>query len=104
MRRDSSPKSGFVSPCLPRAAKEPPVGPGWVHEIKHDGFRILARRDAEGRVKLYTRNGYDFTIRFPKIVEAMTSFSVRSCVLDGEAIVVNRDGLSVFDLIRIPAA
>jgi ATP-dependent DNA ligase len=36
----------------------PPSGPGWIHEIKHDGFRILARRDAVG-VRLYTRNGYD---------------------------------------------
>ena len=32
-------------PCLPRPAKEPPTGPGWIHEIKHDGFRIIAQRD-----------------------------------------------------------
>ena len=47
--------------CLPRKAKEPPNGPGWIHEIKHDGFRILARKDGN-RVKLITRNGYDFAI------------------------------------------
>jgi bifunctional non-homologous end joining protein LigD len=86
-------------PCLPRPAKVPPAGPGWIHEIKHDGFRIVARRDAEG-VRLFTRNGYDFTARFPKIVEAMASLAVRSCVVDGEAIVVDERDLSVFDALR----
>ena len=51
-------------PCLPRPAKEPPAGPGWIHEIKHDGFRIIARRDAAG-VRLITRNGYDLAGAFP---------------------------------------
>jgi bifunctional non-homologous end joining protein LigD len=86
-------------PCLPRPAAQPPAGPGWIHEIKHDGFRIIARRDAKG-VRLFTRNGYDFTARFPKIAEAAASLPVRSCILDGEAIVVDERGLSVFDLIR----
>ena len=54
-----------LEPCLPRPAKEPPAGPGWIHEIKHDGFRILARRDAEC-VRLFTRHGTDFTARYPK--------------------------------------
>ena len=57
-----------LEPCLPRPAKEPPAGPDWIHEIKHDGFRILARRDAKG-VRLFTRNGYDFTARFPKTLK-----------------------------------
>ena len=88
-----------LEPCLPRPAKEPPAGPGWIHEIKHDGFRIIARRDARG-VRLFTRNGYDFTARFPKIVETVASLGVRSCVIDGEAIVVDERGLSVFDALR----
>jgi len=41
-------KAGFVPPCLPRPAREPSAGPGWIHEIKHDGFRILARKDPRG--------------------------------------------------------
>jgi ATP-dependent DNA ligase len=45
------PLSGKVEPCLPRLAKEPPAGPDWIHEIKHDGFRIMARRDGS-RVRL----------------------------------------------------
>ena len=88
-----------LEPCLPRPAKEPPLGPGWIHEIKHDGFRILARRDKD-RVRLATRNGSDFTARYPKIVTAVESLPVRSCVIDGEAIVVNEDGLSIFDILR----
>jgi ATP-dependent DNA ligase len=54
-----------IQPCLPRPAKEPPAGSGWIHEIKHDGFRIMARRDETG-VRLYTRNGYNFADRFPR--------------------------------------
>jgi bifunctional non-homologous end joining protein LigD len=77
-------RSVTPEPCLPRPAKEPPAGPGWIHEIKHDGFRILARRD-NGRVRLFTRNGYDFSARFPKIAAAVENLPVRSCVVDGEA-------------------
>ena len=58
--------SGFIPPCLPSLAERPPTGPGWIHEIKHDGFRILARRDKD-RVRLATRNGSDFTARYSKI-------------------------------------
>src|SRR5271169_693861 len=86
-------------PCLPRPAKRPPTGPGWIHEIKHDGFRIVAHRDASG-VRLLTRNGFDFADRFPLIVEAIASLLSGSCVVDGEAIAVDDKGLSVFDLIR----
>src|SRR5262249_23865618 len=71
----------------------------WIHEIKHDGFRILARRESD-RVRLFTRNGFDFTARYPKIVAALESLPVRSCVVDGEAIVVDERGLSVFDILR----
>ena len=88
-----------IQPCPPKPAKEPPVGPGWIHEIKHDGFRILARRNAKG-VWLYTRNGSNFADRFPRIVEVVKSLLVRSCFIDGEAIVVDANGLSVFDLLR----
>jgi len=85
------PTSKPCLPCLPRSAKEPPSGPDWIHEIKHDGFRILARREAS-RVRLYTRNGYDFTARFPKIAATVETLPVRSCMLDGEAIVVDERG------------
>src|SRR6478672_7496291 len=89
----------FIEPCLPRRADKPPSGPDWIHEIKHDGFRIMARRDAAG-VRLLTRNGYDFAGRFPLVAGAVAALSARSCLIDGEAIVTDRNGLAVFDLIR----
>ena len=64
--------TGFVPPCLPTKAAEPPSGPLWVHEIKHDGFRAIARKDGE-RVRLYSRPGNDMTWRFPLIVEAVST-------------------------------
>jgi len=88
-----------LQPCLPRPAKEPPSGPDWIHEIKHDGFRVLAVREGQ-RTRLFSRHGTDFTDRFPKIKAAVDNLPARSCVLDGEAIVVDERGLSVFDVLR----
>jgi len=93
------PGLGIIEPCLPSPAKAPPSGPGWLHEIKHDGFRVLARRDSAG-VRLSTRHGNDFTARFPLALEGVSALSARSFLLDGEAIVTNERGLAVFDLIR----
>jgi bifunctional non-homologous end joining protein LigD len=90
---------GFIEPCLPTSAKAPPSGPEWIHEIKRDGFRIMARRDAAG-VHLFTRKGNDFTPRFAQIAAAVAALPVRSCLIDGEAIVCNEAGLAVFDLVR----
>ena len=86
-------------PCLPRPAEEPPAGPGWIHEIKHDGFRIIAELDA-GRVRLITRKGFDLAERFPLAAAAIDALPARSCIVDGEAIACDASGLSVFDLLR----
>jgi hypothetical protein len=51
--------AGFIEPCIPILAHKPPAGPQWVHEIKHDGYRLLVRRDGE-RVRLFTRRGHGF--------------------------------------------
>jgi bifunctional non-homologous end joining protein LigD len=99
LRERTRPGLGIIEPCLPSSAKAPPSGPGWLHEIKHDGFRILARRDSAG-VRLITRHGNDFTSRFPLAVDAVTRLPAHSFLLDGEAIVTNERGLAVFDLIR----
>jgi bifunctional non-homologous end joining protein LigD len=90
---------GIIEPCLPSPAKTPPLGPGWLHEIKHDGFRILARRDSAG-VRLITRAGNDFSGRFPFIAMAVSKLPVRSCLIDGEAIVCDENELAVFNLLR----
>jgi bifunctional non-homologous end joining protein LigD len=84
---------------LPSLADRPPSGSEWLHEIKHDGFRLMACRDTAG-IRLLTRNGNDFTARYPLIVEAVEALPVRSCVIDGEAVACNGDGLSIFEKLR----
>ena len=86
-------------PCLPSPAERPPSGAGWLHEIKHDGFRIMARRDGAG-VRLITRHGNDFTHRFPLAAAAISALPGRSFMIDGEAIITKGDGFAVFDLRR----
>ena len=90
---------GFVPPCLPTKAPQPPSGNAWLHEIKHDGFRVIARKEG-GRVRLYSRPGNDLTDRFPMIVEALAQLRSRSCVTDGEAVCCGDDGVPSFDRIR----
>jgi hypothetical protein len=60
---------GFVDPCIPSRAPKPPSGPDWVHEVKHDGYRLIVRRDGE-TVRLFTRRGHDWTDRYPAIAAA----------------------------------
>ena len=99
--RMSSSKSakGFFLPCLPMTAPSPPSGPLWLHEIKHDGFRMIAQKRGD-RVKLYSRHGTDMTQRFPLIVDAMVRLSASSCMIDGESVVCGEDGIPSFDLLR----
>jgi len=54
--------AGFIAPCLPTSAIQPPSGALWLHEIKHDGFRVIARKEGN-RVRLYSRPGNDLTRR-----------------------------------------
>jgi ATP-dependent DNA ligase len=69
--------AGFVAPCLPTKASQLPSGPLWVHEIKHDGFRVIARKKG-AQVRLYSRPGNDLTHRFPLIVESLARLRPRS--------------------------
>src|SRR5271169_660359 len=92
-------RSNTTEPCLPAGAKSPPAGPDWIHEIKHDGFRILARRDGP-KVCLISRNGHDLTYRFPLAAAAVAVLPVQSCLIDGEAIICDGKGLAVFQFIR----
>jgi bifunctional non-homologous end joining protein LigD len=91
--------SGFIEPCLPSSAEQPPSVPSWIHEIKHDGFRMLVRRNAAG-VRLFTRNGHDWTGRFPLIARATLSLKAASCLIDGEAVACDGDGMPCFDRLR----
>jgi bifunctional non-homologous end joining protein LigD len=99
LRRRLNRRETSFEPCLPRPAKQPPAGAGWIHEIKHDGFRILARKDGTN-VRLITRNGYDLAHRFPLAVDAMAALPAGSCLVDSEIIVCGEGGLSMFELLR----
>ena len=90
---------GFIAPCLPTKTPRPPTGEAWLHEIKHDGFRVIARKDGL-RVRLYSRSGNDLTDRFPLIVEALAGLRSRSVILDGEAVACDDNGTSNFDRLR----
>ena len=93
--------TGFIEPCLPSSADKPPSGPDWVHEIKHDGYRLMARRDPITiGVRLLTRNGHDWAARYPLIVEAVNALKVRSCLVDGEAVACDGNGIAEFELLR----
>ena len=91
--------AGFIAPCLPTKTDKLPSGDLWLHEIKHDGFRIIARKDGD-RVRLYSRPGNDMTRRFPLIAEALTGLRSRSCIIDGEAVACDDNGLASFERIR----
>ena len=75
--------AGFIAPCLPTKTDTLPSGGRWIHEIKHDGFRIIARKTG-AQVRLYSRPGNDLTDRFPLIVETLARLRSRSCIIDGE--------------------
>jgi bifunctional non-homologous end joining protein LigD len=91
--------AGFIAPCLPTKADTLPSGGLWLHEIKHDGFRIIARKDG-ARVRLYSRPGNDLTERFPLIIETLKNLRCRSSIIDGEAVACDDHGIANFDRIR----
>jgi bifunctional non-homologous end joining protein LigD len=91
--------AGFIAPCLPISGPQRPSGPEWLIEIKHDGFRVIARKDGK-RVRLYSRPGNDLTQRFPLIVEALARLRARSCIIDGEAVACRDNGMADFNRIR----
>jgi ATP-dependent DNA ligase len=73
-----------------------PIGPAWVYEIKHDGYRLMVRKSGE-HVRIYTRRGVDWTKRFPRITDAVRKLKIDSVLLDGEGVVCNDNGLAIFD-------
>ena len=108
LRRTSSarsrraPPAGFIRPCQPFLVVRPPADPGWLHEVKHDGYRIGARKQGES-VSLWTRYGADFTDRLPRIAEAIGKPPAESALIDGEAVVFRPDGRNDFGALRTKA-
>ena len=85
----------FIEPQLASLAGHPPPGEAWVHEIKFDGYRLLARVD-RGRVTLKTRSGLDWTTKFPSVKKALEALPVVTAFLDGEVMVETERGTPDF--------
>jgi bifunctional non-homologous end joining protein LigD len=85
----------FVPPLLCKSALQPPAGDEWLYEMKYDGYRLQAAV-ADGKAVIRTRKGLDWTDRFPTIADAIGRLSVRSAVIDGEAVVLDRNGVADF--------
>ena len=95
--------AGFVGPCLPTPSRTVPEGERWAFEVKHDGFRFIARRDGD-RLRVFSRNAKDWTDKVPLIVEAMLALPVNSATLDGEGVVVDERGVTDFERLRYALA
>ena len=96
--RPKNAPAGFIHPCRPTVSQRPPRGEGWVHELKHDGYRLQIHvRD--GRVRLYTMNAADWTKRYPRIVEEAARIK-GSAILDAEVVCLDAEGVAQFDILR----
>jgi bifunctional non-homologous end joining protein LigD len=89
----------FIEPQLPSLVDQPPEGKHWIHEIKHDGYRsqVLLER---GRARVFSRDGFDWSDRYPSIVRAASNLRCKSAIIDGEAIVQDWNGRSDFEALR----
>ena len=85
VRRKPLQPPGFIRPALPVLATKVPDGDGWLHELKHDGFRIVALKDGD-EVRLWSRNGRNWAADFVAISAAVMALPVTRIVLDGEAV------------------
>src|SRR5438034_3914637 len=84
---------------LATLVKDPPQGPHWVHEIKYDGYRMLCRIEA-GQTRMISRNGHDWTAKFPSVAETLSRWPVESAWIDGEGVVVDTRGRSSFHALQ----
>jgi ATP dependent DNA ligase domain len=89
----------FIKPCQPTLSDKAPSGPLWLHEIKHDGYRIIACKSGD-QVRLWSRNGRDWSREFLAVTEALRALRVEEIVLDGEAMAHCKDGLPDFHGLR----
>jgi bifunctional non-homologous end joining protein LigD len=85
--------------CIPLRGTKVPHTPDWIHEIKYDGYRLRLARDGD-RIRLITRNGYDWTKRYPWIIDSALENRIKQFVIDGEAVILGVDGRSDFDALH----
>lgn len=85
----------FIPPARPSLRSTPPPGPGWLHEVKFDGWRIQLHKHERGAT-IYTRTGTDFTKRLPILGALIAILPVRSCIIDGELTACDENGVPDF--------
>src|SRR6516162_5080218 len=99
-RTDAAALPEWVAPQLTQLVDVAPDGDGWLHEIKYDGYRMMARLD-RGAVKLLTRTGLDWTHKYPGIAKAVATLDARQAYLDGELCGVGPDGITSFNIVQL---
>src|SRR6202045_3903936 len=90
----------WIRPQLTQLVDQAPDGPGWLHEIKFDGYRMHAPLD-RGAVRLLTRTGLDWTHKYPAIADAVASIGATQAYFDGELCGVRPDGVTSFSMIQL---
>jgi DNA ligase D-like protein (predicted ligase) len=90
----------WIAPQLTQLVDAAPDGDGWLHEIKYDGYRVMARLDG-GAVTLLTRSSLDWTHKYPAIAKAVAALDAHQAYLDGELCGVGPDGVTMFNIVQL---
>ena len=85
----------FISPAQPALRDRPPKGEAWLHEVKFDGYRVQLHKAGKD-VVIFSRNGADFTWRWPAILYALQSLPAKSAIIDAEVVASNAKGMPDF--------
>ena len=89
----------FIAPQLATLVKEPPAGDEWLHELKFDGYRMLCHLN-RGQARFWSRNGKDWTEKFPNLAKVLKAFPATTAILDGEVVIVDKEGRSSFQSLQ----
>jgi bifunctional non-homologous end joining protein LigD len=89
----------FMAPQLATLVDSPPSGDEWLHELKFDGYRMVCHL-SRGKAKFWSRNGKDWTEKFPNLAEALKVFPVTAAILDGEVVIVDKAGRTSFQKLQ----
>jgi bifunctional non-homologous end joining protein LigD len=89
----------FIPPQIPTPVEQPPAGDGWIHEVKHDGYRMQLIVDGSV-ARIFSRRGHDWTAKFPHIGAPAAKLPCQCAIIDGEMVVQDERGVADFDLLR----
>jgi bifunctional non-homologous end joining protein LigD len=90
----------FVAPMQASSVKEPFDSPDWIFETKLDGYRAVAVIDSDGKARIWSRNQLPLEPKFPMVKEAVNQLNLRSTILDGEIVALDKDGIPRFQLLQ----